>query len=136
MKKNFHLELQTFKEALSELEYDEEITNKGKDGKISYFLKENASDNESIYSESSLADITLSLSENSFTDMSQVFSQSMSDTMTQNNDGFLNIEDFNFNFNSLNKTNKATMTEINDSRTLFYERIIIMLKSQINDIFL
>ena len=40
LKKNFHLELQTFKEALSELEYDEEITNKGKDGKISYFLKE------------------------------------------------------------------------------------------------
>ena len=54
LRKNFHLELQTFKEALSELEYDEEITNKGK----VFLKKENASDNESIYSESSLVDIT------------------------------------------------------------------------------
>ena len=69
--------------------------------------------------------------------MSQIFSQSMSDTITpnyENNDGYMNIDDFNFNFDYLNKTNKATMTEINDSRTLFYERIIIMLKSQINDL--
>ena len=39
LKQNYHLELHTFKAALTGLENDEEITNRGKDGKISYFLK-------------------------------------------------------------------------------------------------